>query len=299
MKILKIASIVAGIHLFAFLLIFANPGCSSTTKPAPQPADTIPSADPGPMLTVPTAAPAGSTVSPIDVTLPPPASDPSGGTGSRFVPTRPNTPAASAVLAEPVENVTPATTYTVKNGDSLWSLQKRFHVSIKEIATANNLKMSVTLHDGQKLIIPSKSGATTTTAPKSTPVASSTPKADVESAPKTAATGETYTVKPGESLDSIARRFGVKPKDLAVHNNVDNPLRLRAGTVLSIPTSKGGASSRSSVGSTTKTAPREPEATKPPVFEPEQSQPVPTPTPSVPVIRLDEGTDLPAPAPKS
>ena len=35
MKILKIFGIVVGIHLFALILIFANPGCSSTTKPTP------------------------------------------------------------------------------------------------------------------------------------------------------------------------------------------------------------------------------------------------------------------------
>ena len=37
MKILKIFGVVVGIHLFALLLIFANPGCSSTSKPPPAP----------------------------------------------------------------------------------------------------------------------------------------------------------------------------------------------------------------------------------------------------------------------
>ena len=40
MKILKIFGIVVGIHVFALILIFANPGCSSTTKPTPALADT-------------------------------------------------------------------------------------------------------------------------------------------------------------------------------------------------------------------------------------------------------------------
>ena len=39
MKILKIFGIVAGIHALAFLLILANPGCSSTSKPPPAPAN--------------------------------------------------------------------------------------------------------------------------------------------------------------------------------------------------------------------------------------------------------------------
>jgi LysM repeat protein len=53
--------------------------------------------------------------------------------------------------------VTPATTYTVARGDSLWSIAKRNHLSKADLAAANNLKLDASvLHVGQKLIIPSK-----------------------------------------------------------------------------------------------------------------------------------------------
>ena len=45
MKILKIFGLVVGIHVAALILIFANPGCSSSTKPAPSPGDTRCSVD--------------------------------------------------------------------------------------------------------------------------------------------------------------------------------------------------------------------------------------------------------------
>ena len=53
MKILKIFGIVVGIHVFALVLIFANPGCSSSTRPAPAPTDTVAKSEPAPAISVP------------------------------------------------------------------------------------------------------------------------------------------------------------------------------------------------------------------------------------------------------
>lgn len=317
MKILKIFGIVVGIHLFALILIFANPGCSSTTKPAPNPADTVAKDEPAPTITVPnlSAAPAPSPVTdasaapaPIAFNPDAPATYAGGPGGVRFTPTRPNTPAASAVLTQPVENVTPATTYEVKSGDNLWSIAKKFHVSYKDIAKENNLKVGVALHQGQKLIIPTKSSSTSTAsapAKSGTPAAASgsasTTKAD--SSGKTANGEVSYTVKPGDTIEGIAKRYEVKWKDLAVHNNIDNPAKLRPGTVLSIPgwkstvrRSSGGASS-SSAGSNTPST--EQPATVPNVLESDQAQPAPQSSSSqpgnIPVIDLGNSSSTSTP----
>ena len=156
MKILKIFGIVVGIHVFALVLIFANPGCSSSSKPVPAPVDTVAKAEPAPLITVPNTPPG------LTVDAPPPpivfnadaAATPAASGGVRFTPTRPNTPAASTLLAEPVKDVTPMTTYTVKSGDSLWSIANKNKLSYQELALANNLKSNAALQPGQKLIIP-------------------------------------------------------------------------------------------------------------------------------------------------
>lgn len=57
----------------------------------------------------------------------------------------------------------------------------------------------------------------------------------------TIATGElrTYTVQSGESLFSIAQRFNLSAPALVEVNNIKNPDRVPAGTVLKLPPSNG------------------------------------------------------------
>ena len=45
--------------------------------------------------------------------------------------------------------------YTVKSGDSLWSISKKFGISVDELKQANNLTSNL-LSVGQNLYIPSK-----------------------------------------------------------------------------------------------------------------------------------------------
>ena len=162
MKILRIFSVVVGIHVFALVLIFANPGCSSPNKPAPSPSDTVSQTDESS-----SANPrAGSDqVSPVVIaganqprSSVPSSFDPSGTATPdiRFSPTRPGTPAASTLESQAVGDVTPATTYTVAKGDSLWTIAKKHGVSVAEIAAANNIKPNATIRLGQKLIVPAK-----------------------------------------------------------------------------------------------------------------------------------------------
>jgi LysM repeat protein len=44
-----------------------------------------------------------------------------------------------------------------------------------------------------------------------------------------------YTVQPGDTLNKIARRFGVGVKDIIARNRIENPDRVDAGKVLDIP----------------------------------------------------------------
>jgi len=309
MKILKIFGIVVGIHVFALILIFANPGCSSSTRPAPAPIETVGSSEVRPTLSVPNTSPQlslpltstsdGSTPSissaPIRFNPDAPAVAYDSSAGVRYTPTRPGSPAASVLQPEPVAGVTPVVTYTVKSGDSLWTIAKKHHVTVAKISAANNLKNAI-LKDGQKLIIPSAT-PTAPTATAATPAISTARGASRPSAAK-GADGMRHVVRSGESLSTIAQKYGVKSADIAVANHISDPQKIEAGRELIIPGWQTG-SSKNGKAKSTATA----NANKAPAPSP---SPNPAPFPTEPqtifttpnqnggsTIRPDAGFDVP------
>jgi LysM repeat protein len=246
MKLLKIFGIVAGIHVVALILIFANPGCSTTSKRATTTASLSDSAEP--VVSVPNlsndyssgssgdyastqinATDTGSPITTAPLLFNP--DTPAVGNDGRYSPTRPNTPVAGALKAEPVADVVPVSTYTVVRGDSLWSIAKRNGLSVVELSSANNLRASATLQLGQKLIIPGKSIS-------NTPAIAADETKPVET--KAAATSGakesiTHVVKSGETLGGIARKYQVKLGDVATANNISDPAKIRPGQSLIIP----------------------------------------------------------------
>lgn len=220
MKILKIFGAVLAVHAVAFMLIFANPGCSSTSKPTP-PAASAEAPAPAAMVTMPAIATAPAEVSPLS-TAPATAFDPNAPATSamvRFSPTRPGTPAATAVQAQPVENVVPATTYAVGNGDSLWTVAKKNHLTVSELAAANNLTAGTKLRLGQKLIIPGKSGEMASSMASSGPASPAAP---------------TYKVKAGDTLAVVAKRAGTTTAVLKQLNGLKSDT-VRSGQELKLP----------------------------------------------------------------
>jgi LysM repeat protein len=242
MKILKICGLVVAVHLFGIILLLAIPGCSST-KSAPAPTDPVAKADPGPVVA---AAPSGGGDAPLISAAPAaPAPDitpvvpPVGNTF--FSPTRPGTPAAAALEAQPVADVTPARTYVVAPGDSLWTIAKKNHLKVSELASANNLKSGTPLRPGRKLLIPSKGEtAPEPSAPSMAPAPSGAgltggPAAGAPAMAKTATAETKYTVKNNETLGAIARKFHLRVADLATRNNISDPQKIRPGQELIIP----------------------------------------------------------------
>ena len=233
MKILKVFGIVVGIHVFALILIFANPGCSAMTKSSPSPSDTVTKTDsPSPNITVPTISPTDSSSS-YDSNASVAVS-----AGIRYSPTRPGTTAAGALEAEPISDVTPASTYTVVRGDSLSMIAHNNHLTKAELAAANNLKREAPLRVGQKLIIPSKAmtgNVVTTPAGKTPAVTSKLGATDTAAAPKGPSDTVKHVVKAGETLGAIARKYQVKVGEIATANNISDPAKIRPGMELIIP----------------------------------------------------------------
>ena len=318
MKILRIFGIVLAVHAFAFILIFANPGCSTKPQSTPTPADTAGVAGGGaPAITVPAATES----SPIRVAqlgphpgvsaIPFDPNAPAASPMIRYSPTRPSTAAAVALQAEPVADVVPATTITVTKGDNLWNLAKKYNLKVSDLATANNLKTGAILREDQRLIIPSKSGAVTAAdlapAPAGKkPSASRTATAKTAETPKAAASPDAvkHVVKHGETLGGIAAQYKVSKGELAVANNINDPKMIREGQVLVIPgyVVPGARSTKAgkSAGAAPAPAPAAPAPAVPVIGSPtigpgSDTGSAPSAPGNVPVIKIDDSAPVTPP----
>lgn len=229
MKILQIFGAVVAVHLLAFIFIFASPGCQGSPRNVPTPDATLPTAAPAPS-TLSYSSGAAEPVAPADLGTAPAY------TPGRATPTRPGSPNAAAITPAKAEHedVAPVSTYTVQKGDSLWSIAKKNHLTVAELAKANSLGASTPLQPGKKLIIPGKPGAAAQPKDLGTTPA---PVADKPGASAHAGNGEVvkHTVLAGESLGTIARKYQITVRELAVTNNITDPAKVRVGQTLTIP----------------------------------------------------------------
>lgn len=97
-------------------------------------------------------------------------------------------------------------THTVLQGETLWGISRRFDISIESLQAWNGLSNAL-IKPGQVLVVGGES------------------KSDSQ-----------YTVVQGDTLYSIARKFGLQPEDLARQNNISLTTTLLTGTTLNIPT---------------------------------------------------------------
>ncbi len=114
---------------------------------------------------------------------------------------------AQAVLPSPTTSE-----YIVQPGDTIWSIAARFNTTVEAIAIANRLINPNFIYVGQKLIIP---------APGQAPAQVSTPRIHI--------------VRYGETLTSIAFRYGTTVEAIMRANNLPNPNFIYVGQRLIIP----------------------------------------------------------------
>ena len=122
--------------------------------------------------------------------------------------------------------------YTVQPGDSLWSLSKRFNVSVSDIVAVNRGIKANQIRVGQAIEIPRQSAP----ASSSAPAASSTRDPQGIESPVAPQGGSIYTVRPGDSLSRIASRQGVTVRELRQANNLSSDM-IRVGQELVVPSS--------------------------------------------------------------
>ncbi|APP02274.1 C40 family peptidase [Lactobacillus delbrueckii] len=113
-----------------------------------------------------------------------------------------------------------ADSYTVVKNDTLWDLSKKYGASVSDLKKANGISGHL-IYVGQKLQIPTKSTKTAKT---------STSTSTVDT------TSTTHTVVKGDTLWSLAKKYGVSVSTLMKANNLSSStiligqsLNLRAG----------------------------------------------------------------------
>ncbi len=114
------------------------------------------------------------------------------------------------------ENAEPIV-YTVKAGDNLWNISRKYGVSVDVIISVNNLKEKDLLSLGQKIEIPAIGGGVSSSNQKQEP------------------TIVTYTVVKGDTLWSISQRYDVKMNSIISTNNLKEISRLSIGQKLKLP----------------------------------------------------------------
>ncbi|MEX2354000.1 MAG: LysM peptidoglycan-binding domain-containing protein, partial [Gammaproteobacteria bacterium] len=115
--------------------------------------------------------------------------------------------------------------YTVRSGDSLWTIGRRYGVSVRDLTGWNGINSNSILRPGQKLSL---------WVPGSTPsnrTASTSGNANAEYSVNEEGHVH-YTVQKGDSLWLISRQFGVSVSQLQEWNKLPNGKPLQPGQLL-------------------------------------------------------------------
>lgn len=93
--------------------------------------------------------------------------------------------------------------YTVRPGDTLWAISRRFGTTVSAIAAENDIPNPSLIYPGQVFRIPAKYIL--------------------------------YTIRPGDTLWGLSRRFGTTVEALVSLNHIQDPDLIYAGRTLTIP----------------------------------------------------------------
>ena len=131
-------------------------------------------------------------------------------------------------IEEKVEEVSDSFVHVVRRGESLKSIANKYRVSVSDIKKWNRLKKDV-IHPGQRLTI-YRSGAPMAQVNKST-------KSTGKNSSSSGTTTKTHVVKKGETLSSIAKKYGCTPADIKSWNGMKTNT-VKIGQKLKIKTKK-------------------------------------------------------------
>lgn len=154
---------------------------------------------------------------------------------------------------------TPNKYHVVKKGETLGKIAAKYHTTVASLKSLNHLH-TTSLRVGQKLLV--KKGTTvkvpnpnaktakdstnaiannakdsvTTTCDSTAAATSANSQPEIKPVPQAQPDYTSYTIRQGDTLCSIARRYNTTPSEIAQCNNLANKDALRIGQKLKIPT---------------------------------------------------------------
>lgn len=142
-----------------------------------------------------------------------------------------STPAVPQVAAVEAPVAAPGGTVTVGQGMTLYAIARANNLPVSKLAAANNIRPPYAVHAGQVIRIPGLNDPVT---PQVAAVAQ--PAEPVAAAPSGVRTGSgTHVVASGETMYSLARKYGVSPASIAEANGLSRTAQLAVGQTIRIP----------------------------------------------------------------
>ena len=260
MRVSIVAGLIVAVHVAVIGSVVLTQGCTTTDRG--EVSTRPPVVEPAPPPVLPPLAPVATT----PVTFPP------------ILPPVEPAPVATEVASQNI--------YVVKAGDMLSKIAVAHGVRANELTELNKITDPNRIRVGQRLILPDYAQAS-----KSPPAAKPAAAAAPAARPAPVGAGESYEIKPGDSLSKIATAHGVTVRALMEANQIADANRIRSGQKIVIPAKT--AKPKAEAAPAAAVSPAEPKAEPAAPAAEERAAPVvaPAPTPA-PAPAIPEDYDV-------
>ena len=161
----------------------------------------------------------------------------------------------SILIFSSVSHLYSDTIHEVQKGETLYSISKKYGVSVSDVQTANGLSdngikvgQKIKIPDGKDSAVSSAQSVKTPETAKNTASTASNETAKSQSSAQPSKTTQTssdgkYVVQKGETWFGISKKYGISVADLQKLNGVGSDAALKVGQKITVPTSSANSTS--------------------------------------------------------